>query len=1292
MGWGRPGPYDKGMNMGMGSYGKGMAWKGMYGKSMMGWGAAQSMYGKGMDWGGVMSMSGKGTDWGAPQDEKDEIVMQVKAIQRNDTGGRDHWERYCDAARVGSRDPKLHTKESLQNFVEAYNSGEPVEERARRAASSCRVLRLRGVPFQCDISHVVDFVKGYHIDRKSITLGRKSDGKPTGEAFVIFPNHQIAERALDELQKHEIQGRYIELFRSSQEEWDHMASISPMGAAGSGDLEKDELVARVKQIQRTSPDAKEMWYTYCDQLGTGNRDPSRHTKDSLGNFLTAHERGEAPEVPASLAVGNSPVLRLRGVPFQSDISDVIKFLADYGVEAPNITLVRNPDGKKTGEVYVIFKSPDEAERALAERQHKEIDGRYIEVFRSNFEEQAAATNKAPAGAAVAATANSDGGNWFGGWGGGGSGGEWGCGGGCGGGMQGFLVSTGDPAKDALIMKVKEIQRSGKDGRSVWEKYCDLIRTGNRDPKLHTPSSLKNFLEAFEAGEGAEGGAARADTGSCPVLRLRGVPFQSDILDVIEFLSEYNIDKTRVAMGRGADGRPTGEAYVEFPSLEAAERALNEKQKQEIRGRWIELFRSSYEERAQSTAAAPAGVPQSGDRAKDELVARVKQIQRGRDDGKDMWEKYCTEMRTGNRDPARHTLESIQNFLEAYEKGETPVAKAGLGGCVLRLRGVPFQCDVNEVAAFLADYNVPPSQISLGRDANGRMAGEAYAVFPSAELAERALDERQKKEIQGRYIELFRSSTEEKAQSSIVPEHALGGVDEKEHLVLQVKAIQRSGESGRDVWERYCETMRTGNRDPQRHTAQSLRDFLQAYKNGEAPEALAARLGGSRVVRLRGVPFQATAADVAQFLAAYKVDESQVTLVRGPDGKMTGDCFVIFATEAFATSAMNDMQKQEIGGRYIELFRSSDEELTEHVKRQHGAGWGSGGGSGGGGATRGRLSQDAPTLRLRGLPFSCGVNDVAQWLAEYYVESTEIVLSKSPDGKPTGEAYLACTTPELAQFILKEKHNQALGNRTIEIFESSYKDWLQASGQSTSSASNWSGQADAAWGKGAWQGGMCGKGDSYSFGGSAGSMADSWGQGGFGCGAWGNSGGGCGDSSASWKGSDAYGCGYGKGCGWGDPYGKGWGGGGSGGCWGSSDGYGAKGSASSWGEAGKGCQGWGQSRGGCGKGGGWDAYGSTDASFSKGYGKGDGYGYMDASSYGTCDGGRYDYGSKGDAYGKSMGCKGGGGGGGGGGSYGAWGGNSASPVRPGPYGMQRGTWSGGQDSWGNQGCGWGKGKC
>lgn len=57
----------------------------------------------------------------------------------------------------------------------------------------------------------------------------------------------------------------------------------------SGDPEKDTLVTRVKELQRRDASLKQAWWTFCDEQLGGVKDPNKHEKEILQEFLTTHE-------------------------------------------------------------------------------------------------------------------------------------------------------------------------------------------------------------------------------------------------------------------------------------------------------------------------------------------------------------------------------------------------------------------------------------------------------------------------------------------------------------------------------------------------------------------------------------------------------------------------------------------------------------------------------------------------------------------------------------------------------------------------------------------------------------------------------------------------------------------------------------------------------------------------------------------------------------------------------------------------------------------------------------------
>merc|ERR1712039_951396 len=96
--------------------------------------------------------------------------------------------------------------------------------------------------------------------------------------------------------------RYIELFTATYGEWQKACEKSNVAApkqqrreqqqASTGDPEKDNFIARIKEIQRSGEEAKTKWWTWCDTGGDqGCYDPKRYDNLFLGDFITAYEEG-----------------------------------------------------------------------------------------------------------------------------------------------------------------------------------------------------------------------------------------------------------------------------------------------------------------------------------------------------------------------------------------------------------------------------------------------------------------------------------------------------------------------------------------------------------------------------------------------------------------------------------------------------------------------------------------------------------------------------------------------------------------------------------------------------------------------------------------------------------------------------------------------------------------------------------------------------------------------------------------------------------------------------------------
>eukprot|EP01054_Gregarina_sp_Poly1_P010854 Gregarina_sp_Poly_1__10853@NODE_841_length_6022_cov_31_299244_g608_i0_p2_GENE_NODE_841_length_6022_cov_31_299244_g608_i0NODE_841_length_6022_cov_31_299244_g608_i0_p2_ORF_typecomplete_len172_score25_02RRM_1/PF00076_22/1_8e06_NODE_841_length_6022_cov_31_299244_g608_i021362651 len=79
-----------------------------------------------------------------------------------------------------------------------------------------------------------------------------------------------------------------------------------------------------------------------------------------------------------------------------------------------------------------------------------------------------------------------------------------------------------------------------------------------------------------------------------VLRLRGLPYGSNENHIVQFFFGFSMT-TILPSTVPVDGRPSGEAYVEFVSPEEALRAFQMRQGARIEHRYIELFPASKQE-------------------------------------------------------------------------------------------------------------------------------------------------------------------------------------------------------------------------------------------------------------------------------------------------------------------------------------------------------------------------------------------------------------------------------------------------------------------------------------------------------------------------------------------------------------------------------------------------------------------------------------------------------------------------------------------------------------------------
>ncbi|XP_041084549.1 G-rich sequence factor 1-like [Polyodon spathula] len=211
------------------------------------------------------------------------------------------------------------------------------------------VVRLRGLPFSCTETDVIQFFEGLDVTANGVTLVTDRRGRNTGVAFVEFSSPETADQAL--LKHRESMGsRYIEVFPSSKIEIQ-----TPNGP-------------KKKQVE-ARPSAQASFSSNTATWVQDIRDA--HPDDKSGDGPMS-ESNINPET--SLFVHN---VHMRGLPFDVNGLDIVNFFSP--LKPVKIHIEFGPDGKATGEADVYFTTHEDAVSAMSkDRSH--IEYRYIELF------------------------------------------------------------------------------------------------------------------------------------------------------------------------------------------------------------------------------------------------------------------------------------------------------------------------------------------------------------------------------------------------------------------------------------------------------------------------------------------------------------------------------------------------------------------------------------------------------------------------------------------------------------------------------------------------------------------------------------------------------------------------------------------------------------------------------------------------------------------------------------------------------------------------------------------------
>merc|ERR1719491_1497755 len=231
----------------------------------------------------------------------------------------------------------------------------------------------------------------------------------------------------------------------------------------------------------------------------------------------------------------------------------------------------------------------------------------------------------------------------------------------------------------------------------------------------------------------------------------------------------------------------------------------------------------------------------------------------------------------------------------------------------------------------------------------------------------------------------------------------------------------------------------------------MADMRLAAASGSAPAWAEGGANMSGLLRLRGLPFNATPEQVLQFFAGFELPRGPagIHMVLGPNGRPNGEAFVELGAEDLAESAMS-RDRQTMGSRYVEVFRSTPDQMAAALHRagkSNNMAPGLGGGMGGMGGMGGQGVMGGPgadaVVKMRGLPYKVKVPDVLDFFspaAQAPLHGVHLMFNDRE--QPTGEAFVEFASSEERERAMT-KDREHMEGRYVELFRVNRGEMWQA---------------------------------------------------------------------------------------------------------------------------------------------------------------------------------------------------------------------------------------------------------
>ncbi|GFR46386.1 hypothetical protein Agub_g7982 [Astrephomene gubernaculifera] len=275
------------------------------------------------------------------------------------------------------------------------------------------VVKMKGLPFKGGKEDIIKFFAGFTLRTDQVYLRKHPDGRPNGEAFVVFENSDEARRATQKDREtfgEKFGDRYVRVYPTLDSDIPDMQAAVAQAqqqeqAQGSGSHSHgahSDSVVKIKSLPFDATQLDIIQFFESFKLKPNGvqlvvRSDNKPTGEAFVDFETPEEAARSikekdhkifsekfgdryvrliqvsrKEMQATLALrfGGEGVLKMKGIPFKATAMDVRKFFAGYKIKLEGVSFIMHADGRPTGMAFVEFETPQEAVRAMEKDRHK----------------------------------------------------------------------------------------------------------------------------------------------------------------------------------------------------------------------------------------------------------------------------------------------------------------------------------------------------------------------------------------------------------------------------------------------------------------------------------------------------------------------------------------------------------------------------------------------------------------------------------------------------------------------------------------------------------------------------------------------------------------------------------------------------------------------------------------------------------------------------------------------------------------------------------------------------------